>query len=418
MATAKNAANGRSGVRLVVVESPSKAKTISGFLGDGYIVESSVGHIRDLPRGAADVPAKYKGEPWARLGVNTENGLRAAVRHLAGEEGPGREAEVAAGRRRRALPRHRRGPRGRGHRLAPARDAEAQGPGQADGLPRDHPAPRSGPPPITPREIDDNLVDAQETRRILDRLYGYEVSPVLWKKVMPKLSAGRVQSVATRIIVQRERERMAFRAGSYWGLDASMVPAAISGEGAEPFRTALNSVDGTPAGHRAGLRRRDRGRSRPARTCCCSTRTARARWPPQLQGGTATVVSVEEKPYTRKPVPAVHDLDAAAGGRPQARLQLRAHDAHRAAAVRVRLHHLHANRLDHAERHRAGGGPVAGPRAVRPGLRAGGAAAVHPQGQERPGGARGDPPGRGELPHPRPGRLRRLSTATSSGCTS
>ena len=96
-----------------------------------------------------------------------------------------------------------------------------------------------------PRALDDNLVDAQETRRILDRLYGYEVSPVLWKKVMPKLSAGRVQSVATRIIVQRERERMAFRTGTYWGLDASMAPT----EPAEPGRVQVVAVLG-----RAGRR--------------------------------------------------------------------------------------------------------------------------------------------------------------------
>ena len=269
----------------------------------------------------------------------------------------------------------------------------------------------------SPREIDENLVDAQETRRILDRLYGYEVSPVLWKKVMPKLSAGRVQSVATRIIVQRERERMAFRAGSYWGLDASMVPAAISGEGAEPFRTALNSVDGTPARHRARFRRRDRGRSSMARTCCCSTRTARARWPPQLQGGTATVVSVEEKPYTRRPYPPfmTSTLQQEAGRK----LGFNSERTMRTAQRLYESGYITYMRTDSTTpvRHRAGGRPVAGPRAVRPGLRAGGAAAVHPQGQERPGGARGDPPGRGELPHPGPGRLRRCPV-TSSGCTS
>ncbi len=298
MATKKAGPPG-SGVRLVVVESPSKAKTISGFLGDGYIVESSVGHIRDLPRGAADVPAKYKGEPWARLGVNTDNGFEplyvispekkaqvaklksllagADELYLATDED--REGEAIAWHLLETLKPKVPVKRMVFHEITPAAIREAAN---------------------NPRALDDNLVDAQETRRILDRLYGYEVSPVLWKKVMPKLSAGRVQSVATRIIVQRERERMAFRSGSYWGLDASMAPDGAPA--ADAFKSALATVDG---------RRLAAGRDFDPATGDVKAgadvllldedgaRTLAA----QLTGGTATVSSVEEKPYTRKPYP-------------------------------------------------------------------------------------------------------------------
>ncbi len=297
MATSSKAGPG-SGVRLVIVESPSKAKTISGFLGSGYIVESSVGHIRDLPRGAADVPAKYKGEPWARLGVNTENGFeplyvispekRAQVAklksllegadelYLATDED--REGEAIAWHLLETLKPKVPVKRMVFHEITPAAIREAAN---------------------NPRALDDNLVDAQETRRILDRLYGYEVSPVLWKKVMPKLSAGRVQSVATRIIVQRERERMAFRAGTYWGLDASMAPTEPD---SQAFKSSLATVEG---------RRLASGRDFDPATGAIKAgtdvllldedgaRTLAA----QLTGGSATVSSVEEKPYTRKPYP-------------------------------------------------------------------------------------------------------------------
>ena len=298
MATGKSATK-TTGVRLVVVESPRKAQMIAGFLGDGYVVESSVGHIRDLPRGAADVPAKYKGEPWARLGVNTENGFeplyvvspekRAQVAklksllagadelYLATDED--REGEAIAWHLLETLKPKVPVKRMVFHEITPAAILAAA---------------------ANPREIDDNLVDAQETRRILDRLYGYEVSPVLWKKVMPKLSAGRVQSVATRIIVQRERERMAFRTGTYWGLDGMFAPQGD--REAKPFSAALSSV----AGQRLAV-----GRDFDPATGAIKAGTdvllldedgARS-LAASLQGGTATVSSVEEKPYTRRPYP-------------------------------------------------------------------------------------------------------------------
>jgi len=204
--------------RLVIVESPTKATKIAGYLGDGYVVESSRGHIRDLPTGAAEVPARYKGLKWARTGVNIDadfaplyvvaadkkatlrelkQKLKAADELFLATDGD-REGEAIAWHLMEELkpkvPAHRMV----FHEITPAAIAEAV---------------------ANPRQLDADLVDAQETRRILDRLYGYEVSPVLWKKVMPKLSAGRVQSVATRLVVDRERERIAFVPASYWDLD-------------------------------------------------------------------------------------------------------------------------------------------------------------------------------------------------------
>ena len=295
MATRRAATH--TGVRLVVVESPAKAKTISQYLGDGYIVESSVGHIRDLPRNAADVPAKYKGEPWARLGVNTENNFEPIY-----VVSPEKRAQVAKLKSLLAG----------ADELYLATDEDREGEAIAwhllDTLKPKVPVKRMVFHEITPaairaaaespRALNENLVDAQETRRILDRLYGYEVSPVLWKKVGSNLSAGRVQSVATRIVVQRERARMAFRSGTYWGIDALLAP----GEGKTGFTAALNSIDG---------RRLASGRDFDENTGSLKSnsdvllldedgaRTVAA----ALESGTATVNSVEEKPYTRRPYP-------------------------------------------------------------------------------------------------------------------
>ncbi|MBM7783428.1 type I DNA topoisomerase [Tenggerimyces flavus] len=237
-------ANDRStegGPRLVIVESPAKARTIAGYLGNDYVVESSVGHIRDLPGGASEVPAKYKKEPWARLGVNVDDGFQPLY--------------VVPARQRPTLKKLKDVLADAGS-VYLATDEDREGEAIAwhllDELKPKVPVHRMVFHEITPeaieaavanpRSIDDHLVDAQETRRILDRLYGYEVSPVLWKKVMPRLSAGRVQSVATRMVVDRERERMAFRAATYWDVVAELD----SGAGREPaaFMTRLASVDG------------------------------------------------------------------------------------------------------------------------------------------------------------------------------
>ena len=228
---------------LVIVESPAKARTIAGFLGDDYIVESSIGHIRDLPRNAADVPQSHKNEKWARLGVDTENDFKPLY--------------VVTGRAKEQV-RHLKALLKDADELYLATDEDREGEAIAWHLmevlnPR-VPVKRMVFHEITkkaieaaiddPREIDRRLVDAQEARRILDRLYGYEVSPVLWKKVMPKLSAGRVQSVAVRLIVARERERMAFVSAGYWSLTGTFA-GGVSGSAQETvFKAAMVGLEG------------------------------------------------------------------------------------------------------------------------------------------------------------------------------
>jgi DNA topoisomerase I len=247
---AKKTAGGGDGTRLVIVESPAKARTIAGYLGNGYVVESSVGHIRDMPDKAAEIPAKYRKEPWARLGVNVDDNFEAlyvvpndkrqqvsklkdllkdaSELLLATDED--REGEAIAWHLLEELkpkvPYHRMV----FHEITPEAIAQAV---------------------ANPRELDQALVDAYQARRVLDRLYGYEVSPVLWKKVMPRLSAGRVQSVATRLVVDRERERIAFRAAQYWDLEAEFATVTPGeqphgGDGGTPgsFGATLVSVDG------------------------------------------------------------------------------------------------------------------------------------------------------------------------------
>ena len=194
---------------LVIVESPAKARTIAGFLGDDYVVESSIGHVRDLPRNAADVPEAYKSLPWARTGIDVDNGFKPL--YIVPRE---KKEQVAK------LKKLVKG----ASEIYLATDEDREGEAIAwhllEVLNPSIPVRRMVFHEITrgaieraiaePRELDLKRVDAQETRRILDRLYGYETSPVLWKKVAPKLSAGRVQSVATRLVVERERARMRF----------------------------------------------------------------------------------------------------------------------------------------------------------------------------------------------------------------
>jgi len=285
--------------RLVIVESPTKARKIAGYLGSNYVVESSRGHIRDLPRNAADVPAKYKTEPWARLGVNVDadfeplyivspdkkstvtelKGLLKDVDELYLATDGDREGEAIAWHLLETLK-----PRIPVKRMVFHEITE--------------PAIRNA--AENPRDLDIDLVDAQETRRVLDRLYGYEVSPVLWKKVAPKLSAGRVQSVATRIIVQRERERMAFRSASYWDVVAQL-DASVSDPTASPptFTARLVAVDeqrvasGRDFDSLGALKKPDEVR--------VLDEAAANALAAGLQGASLTVTSVEDKPYTRRP---------------------------------------------------------------------------------------------------------------------
>ncbi|HEY2127145.1 MAG TPA: type I DNA topoisomerase [Streptosporangiaceae bacterium] len=306
-------ANG-GGRRLVIVESPAKARTIAGYLGKGYVVESSIGHIRDMPDRAAEIPTKYRKEPWARLGVDVDHGFEALyVVHadkksqvtklktllkdadellLATDED--REGEAIAWHLLEELKPKVPTRRMVFHEITPEAIAHAVD---------------------NPRELDHGLVDAYQTRRVLDRLYGYEVSPVLWKKVMPRLSAGRVQSVATRLVVARERERIAFRTARYWDLQA--VFARADDADLASFPAGLISVDGrrvaqgrdfapsgelrnpdtlylygTPADATAGAQDAPPG---------VVHKLSAAELADRLRGASFSVKSVERKPYRRSP---------------------------------------------------------------------------------------------------------------------
>ncbi|MFY0409556.1 type I DNA topoisomerase, partial [Solicola sp. PLA-1-18] len=282
---------------LVIVESPAKARKIAGYLGSGYVVESSIGHIRDLPHNAAEVPAKYKGEPWARLGVDIDNDFEPVYvvpadkkQHISKLKKLLKDADE----------------------LLLATDEDREGEAIAwhllDELKPKVPVKRMVFHEITPaailhaventRELDEHLVDAQETRRILDRLYGYEVSPVLWKKVMSGLSAGRVQSVATRLVVDKERDRIAFRTAAYWDLEAVFD----AGQAKQPpqFPARLLSVDGARVAQ--GRDFDSTGSIKQAKGEVVHLDAERAgALAAGLRDQSFQVRSVESKPYTRKP---------------------------------------------------------------------------------------------------------------------
>jgi DNA topoisomerase-1 len=281
---------------LVIVESPAKARTIASYLGDAFVVESSVGHIRDLPRNAGEIPASYKNEPWARLGVDVENDFKplyvvptdkkqqvkklkdllkdASELLLATDED--REGESIAWHLLETLGPEVPVKRMVFHEITPSAIREAV---------------------ESTRELDRHLVDAQEARRILDRLVGYEVSPVLWKMVRPRLSAGRVQSPAVRIIVERERERMQFRPATYWDLEGSF---ATAGEKDNPFTARLVSIDGEriATGKDFSLEGKFTGKQAVV-LGEGEAQDLRA----ELEEVPFSVRSVERKPYTRKPAP-------------------------------------------------------------------------------------------------------------------
>ncbi|MCD4532705.1 type I DNA topoisomerase [Nocardioides sp. cx-169] len=283
--------------KLVIVESPAKARTIGGYLGDGYVVESSIGHIRDLPNNAADTPAKIKDKPWGRLAVDVEDGFtpyyvvpRDKKSHISKLKSLLKDADE----------------------LYLATDEDREGEAIAWHLldelkPKGIPVHRMVFHEITkaailaavenPREINDDLVEAQEARRILDRLYGYEVSPVLWKKVMSGLSAGRVQSVATRLVVDRERERMKFRMASYWDLEGTFDAGAKHEQ--RMFPAKLHSLDGTRV-----ARGSDFGQDGLLKDTSKVVHVDRARAEAlvsALADSTYEVRSVESKPYKRSP---------------------------------------------------------------------------------------------------------------------
>ncbi|WP_310405518.1 type I DNA topoisomerase [Nocardia kruczakiae] len=286
--------------RLVIVESPTKARKIAPYLGRGYTVEASVGHIRDLPRGAADVPAKYKGQSWARLGVDVDHDFEPIY-----VVSPDKKAKVSE---LKTLLRD-------ADELFLATDPDREGEAIAwhllETLKPKIPVRRMVFHEITEpairaaaadtRELDNDLVDAQETRRILDRLYGYEVSPVLWKKVMPRLSAGRVQSVATRIVVQRERERIAFRSAEYWDIAAKFDAGGRESDEANPriFGARLVTVDGSRVA--GGRDFGSDGQLKTRNGVTVLDEAAARRLAAGLEKADFQVTSVESKPYTRRP---------------------------------------------------------------------------------------------------------------------
>src|SRR6476646_3692834 len=276
-----------TGRRLVIVESPAKAKTIAGYLGKDYDVEASVGHIRDLPN-PSELPAEMKKGPYGRFAVDVDNGFEAYY-----VVDPDKKKKVDELKRELKD----------ASELLLATDEDREGEAIAwhllEVLKPKVPVKRMVFHEITreaiqralgeTRDIDDRLVDAQETRRILDRLYGYEVSPVLWKKVTQGLSAGRVQSVATRLVVERERERMAFVPASYWDIVASFDPGA--------FEAKLVGVEGRRVAQ--GRDFGDDGRLK-GDVIALDEPAARA-LAEALEGVAFAVRGVEEKPYRRSP---------------------------------------------------------------------------------------------------------------------
>jgi DNA topoisomerase-1 len=279
---------------LVIVESPAKARTLARLLGDGYRVEASVGHVRDLPENAGEVPASIKDKPWGSMGVDVENGFRPYYVIARDKAGRIRDLRSAVKDAPEVL-------------LAtdPDREGESISWHLREVLKPKVPIRRIEFHEITEeavrraideaRDIDLKLVDAQESRRIVDRLYGYMVSPVLWKKVQTGLSAGRVQSVAVRLVVEREEQRGAFRRSAYWGLEARLRAAEIG------FSARLERVgDGRVASGRdfdASGQLKDatvRVLDEPAAGTLRDALQARLPW---------TVTAVDERPVTQRPSP-------------------------------------------------------------------------------------------------------------------
>ena len=349
----------------MIVESPAKARTISKFLGSGYTIEASIGHIRDLPQGAKEIPEKYKGEDWAYLGVNVNEDFEPVYVIPAREDQAGPQAQGVCSRRpttsiwRRTKTARERPSVGTCARCSSPRCrsigwCSTKSPKEAIHEALEQPA-----------AIDEDLVRAQETRRIVDRLYGYEVSPLLWRKVRPRLSAGRVQSVAVRLIVERERQRMAFVSATYWDLLGTFAKA-----GGETFRgragLGRRPQDSRQPGFRSGHRQAQGPGAAAARRSAGRAVLVRAAAPGECRGRERRRQAVHDAALS-----AVHHQHAAAGGQPQVRLHGPADDAGGAEPVRERPHHLHAYRLDEPGHGGGRGGP-------RPGRRRSTAASICP----------------------------------------
>ena len=279
--------------KLVIVESPAKARKISGYLGDEYIVEASVGHIRDLPQRAADIPKEVKKLPWSKEGVDIENDF--APLYVINPDKKGKVSEL------KALMKE-------ADELILATDEDREGEAIAwhlvEVLQPKIPIKRMVFNEITKeaiqkavhetRDLDYHLIDAQETRRVLDRLYGYRLSPVLWKKVMPRISAGRVQSVATRLIVERERERMAFISSSWWDLTAKCELG---------FDARLLSVDDKKLAATNDFDSNGALKEKSAKNILLLDESNAKALADSLKDIPLTVKSIEESPRTERPKP-------------------------------------------------------------------------------------------------------------------
>ena len=296
------AAKSKDGKTLVIVESPAKARTIAKFLGKDYVIEASVGHIRDLPANADEVPAAIKKEKWSRLGIDIENDFTpvyvvppekkqhikklkqlckdAGVVYLATDED--REGESISWHLVQELK-----PKGEIKRLVFHEITKSAIQHALD----------------NPRDIDLDLVEAQETRRLVDRLYGYEVSPLLWKKIRQGLSAGRVQSVAVRLVVERELERIRFVATDWWDVIGTFTKRADDRGEAQTFDATLVSVGGQKLATGKDFDP-DTGKlvdnSKDRLHLTAETAEALVQ---RLAGTDATVESLEQKPLTERPQP-------------------------------------------------------------------------------------------------------------------
>lgn len=291
------ASKNQQGTPVVIVESPAKARTIGKYLGSDYRIEASIGHIRDLPSTASEVPARLKGEKWAKLGIDVAEDFRAlyvvpaekkehlkklramvkdaSTLYLATDED--REGESISWHLLEELKPKCETKRLVFHEITKSAILKAL---------------------ESPREIDMDLVEAQETRRLVDRLYGYTVSPLLWKKVKPKLSAGRVQSVAVRLIVERERERMRFVPADYWTLEATLK----GGEESLTFPANLQSIGGKRVANGSHFDP-DTGKLKDSRDVAVLPEAVAKALAEEFSGGEAQVVKVEQKPYTERPKP-------------------------------------------------------------------------------------------------------------------
>ncbi|NJO10153.1 MAG: type I DNA topoisomerase [Leptolyngbyaceae cyanobacterium SL_1_1] len=288
---------------LVIVESPTKAKTIRNYLPSGYRVEASMGHVRDLPRSASEIPAAVKGEKWAQLGVNVDSSF---------------EPLYVVPKDKRKVVKALKDALKQADELVLATDEDREGESISwhllQLLQPKVPTKRMVFHEITEeaiqtalencRDINDQLVRAQETRRILDRLVGYTLSPLLWEKIAWGLSAGRVQSVAVKLLVHRERQRRAFRRGSYWDLKATLSHQENGQKNGQKnnFEAKLYSLAGTRLANGSDFDE-NTGQITAGRNVVLLDETQAIGLQSRLEAGVWTVTNLDERPSTRKPSP-------------------------------------------------------------------------------------------------------------------